>query len=116
MDEWNIYGHVLQCISLLESLAKRIDSFIEATEQSHRLMLSLMGWEPPPEPVTTPIAVLELPPRVSNVLIRYGFGTVEDVLAATPKQLLALRNFGRGALASLEAELESKGYSREAKP
>ena len=96
----------------LNDVIERLDRLIEVTKD----MLPLMGWEPPPEPIRTPIAVLELPPRVHNTLIWRGFSTVEDVLAATPKQLLALRGFGRGALASLEAELESKGYSREAKP
>ena len=48
-----------------------------------------------------------------NSLRRAGIKTVEDVLAKEPRQLLAIRGFGKNALANLEAQLESKGYSRE---
>ena len=49
-----------------------------------------------------------------NALGQAGIKTVEDVLAKEPQQLLAIRGFGKSALANLEAQLESKGYSREA--
>ena len=50
-----------------------------------------------------------------NALARAGIRTVEDLFAKEPRQLLAIRGFGKNALANLEAQLEIKGYSREAK-
>jgi len=57
------------------------------------------------------------PDRCSlNALARAGIRTVEDFFAKEPRQLLAIRGFGPHALANLDAQLESKGFSREAKP
>ena len=48
-----------------------------------------------------------------NALARAGIRTVKDVFAKEPRQLLAIRGFGVAALTNLEAQLESKGFSRE---
>jgi len=97
----------------LNDVIERLDRLIEVTKEGQRLMLPLMGWEPPPEPIRTPLKdFIPGNPRV-QWLVRAGITTVEEVLTKTPKQLLAVRWFGTSSLMVLEAQLESKGYSRE---
>jgi len=97
----------------LNDVIERLDRLIEVTKEGQRLMLPLMGWEPPPEPIRTPLKdFIPGNPRV-QWLVRAGITTVEEVLLRTPQQLLAVRNFGTGSLVVLGMQLESKGYSRE---
>ena len=99
----------------LDKLICAVLNTTEAIEEGQRVMLPLMGWEPPPEPIRTPITVLApLPIKTIRALKRSGITTVEEVLARSPKQLRGVRGFGPLTVAKLEALLESKGYSREA--
>lgn len=47
------------------------------------------------------ICYTPLSSRALNALMRYGIQTVDDVKAKTDKELLALRNFGKGCLSEV---------------
>ena len=98
----------------LDKLICAVLNTTEAIEEGQRVMLPLMGWEPPPKPIRTPLTVLApLPIKTIRGLKRDHITTVEEVLARSPKQLRGIRNFGPITVANLEAQLESKGFKRE---
>jgi len=89
------------------------DKLTQLTEDN-RAMLLLMGWEPPAPPVQTPIETLSngIKPDKYRIraLRRKGITTIEQLLTKTPKELLELHSFGKGALANVQARLEALGF------
>ncbi len=63
---------------------------------------------------TYPIDVLNLPTRVRNTLVRAGITTLEDLLAHSDIELLALRGFGPTSLAQVRERLAA--WEREHQP
>ena len=63
---------------------------------------------PVKEPLT-PISSLKLPQKVRTVLENQGFQSIGDVIDNTEFEMLRMRNFGKGGLAILKAELARHG-------
>jgi hypothetical protein len=111
----NASYHQRLLIRIIDKLDVIGDRLTQLTEDN-RAMLLLMGWKPPPPPppVQTPIAVLSHGIKPSKcrlmALRRAGITTIERLLTQTPKELLELSNFGKGALAHVQARLEALGY------
>jgi len=57
----------------------------------------------------TPIDCLKLPTRVRSVLKNEGFQSIGDVIDKTEREMLEVRNFGKGRLAILKAYLAAHG-------
>lgn len=55
----------------------------------------------------TPLAEFEFPARVSSLIARRALTTLRDVVALSPQDLLAEKNFGRTSVAELRATIES---------
>ncbi|TVQ01351.1 MAG: DNA-directed RNA polymerase subunit alpha [Planctomycetaceae bacterium] len=58
------------------------------------------------------IAEMGLSVRTTNCLEETGILTVRDLLHSTPKQLLAISNFGEKTLDEVYASLEKLGFNR----
>lgn len=58
------------------------------------------------------IAEMGLSVRTTNCLEETGIFTVRDLLAATPKRLLGISNFGEKTLEEVYASLEEIGFYR----
>ena len=61
------------------------------------------------------IAEMELSVRTTNCLEETGIFTVRDLLAATPKRLLSISNFGEKTLEEVYIALEALGFYRPGK-
>jgi len=111
----NASYHQRLLIRIIDKLDVIGDRLTQLTEDN-RAMLLLMGWKPPPPPppVQTPIAVLShgiKPDKCRLITLRReGITTIERLLTKTPKELLALSEFGTVALANVQARLEALGY------
>ena len=111
----NASYHQRLLIRIIDKLDVIGDRLTQLTEDN-RAMLLLMGWKPPPPPppVQTPIAVLSngIKPDKCRIMAlrREGITTIEQLLTKTPKELLALSEFGTVALANVQARLEALGY------
>ena len=57
----------------------------------------------------TPISYLKLPRKVQKALENQGFQSIGDIIDNTDLELLKMRNFGKGGLAILKAELTRHG-------
>jgi DNA-directed RNA polymerase subunit alpha len=58
------------------------------------------------------IAEMKLSVRTTNCLEETGIFTVQDLLHATPKKLLAISNFGEKTLEEVYQSLEELGFYR----
>lgn len=58
------------------------------------------------------VAEMNLSVRTTNCLEETGIFTVMDLLRATPKQLLAITNFGEKTLEEVYVALEELGFYR----
>ena len=61
--------------------------------------------------LTKPISYLELSKRTESTLKDAGIETVAHLVALTPKEALAIRNFGEKSLEEVETKLAEKGLS-----
>ena len=110
----NAYQEIL-VMRVIDKLGVIGDRLTQLTEDN-RAMLLLMGWKPPPPPppVQTPIATLKngiKPDKCRIMALRLeGITTIEKLLTKTPKELLEISFFGKGALANVEARLEALGF------
>ncbi len=60
-------------------------------------------------------AEIGLPVRTTNCLEEKGIYTVEDLLNATPEDLLSISNFGEKTLEEVYKALEQFGFYRDSK-
>ena len=103
---------VMRIIDKLDVIGDRLTQLTE----DNRAMLLLMGWKPPPPPppVQTPIATLShgiKPDKCRLSALNWvGITTIERLLTKTPEELLELNNFGKVALANVQARLEALGF------
>ena len=111
----NASYHQRLLIRIIDKLDVIGDRLTQLTEDN-RAMLLLMGWKPPPPPppIQTPIATLKngiKPDKCRVMALRLeGITTIEKLLTKTPKELLEISFFGKGALAHVEARLEALGF------
>ena len=103
---------LMRIIDKLDVIGDRLTQLTE----DNRAMLLLMGWKPPPPPppVQTPIATLShgiKPDKCRLSALNWvGITTIERLLTKTPEELLELNNFGKVALANVQARLEALGF------
>lgn len=61
--------------------------------------------------LSTPIEELDLSVRSTNCMKRAGIRTVADLVDRTEKEMISIRNLGRGAYVEIENKLHSMGLS-----
>ena len=57
------------------------------------------------------IDLLELPTLAWNCLRRSQIDTIEELLEFTPKDILEIKNIGKGSLYAIKKALNDKGYA-----